>query len=700
MHVLFEEDGAFKTGAILTDNDTSLQVEAVSGKRSKIKATSVLLRFASPTPGELLERATPLAGEIEAEFLWECATDGEFAFADFAADYYGHAPSAVEATALLLALHAAPVYFHRKGRGRFRKAPADILQAALAGLEKKRQQALAIERMSQALAESTLPPEFVPMLDQLLYRPDRNRPETKALEAACAQTGQSALALLARCGAIRSPHAFHLRRFLSEQFPRGTGFPDIEPPAPPATLPLADAPAFSIDDAATTEIDDAFSLARLPGVGWRVGIHIAAPGLSIAPASPLDAIARERLSTVYMPGDKITMLPDAVVEQFTLAAGRACPAVSLYLTVDEEFAIVGHDSCIERVRIAANLRHHDLEPLFNAQTLADGLGEFEYSAELKTLWQLACACEERRGKANSAASFVDYNFSIVGDLTDAESCHVDISQRPRGSPLDKLVAELMIVANSLWGGLLAEQRIPAIYRAQSAGKVRMTTQPAPHDGLGVPQYAWMSSPLRRYVDLVNQRQLIACLNDDAPPFAAKGGRNQELFAVVRDFDIAYAAYAEFQRGMERYWSLRWLQQEDCRSIDASMRRDGSARLDGLPLVQRVPSAPELPAGARIRLSIERIDLLTLELGCRWLETLAADGAAPEEEEELIADAGEAEAIVAMAEENPPAEAVLDEEAAAGAGEAADPSEPASAADTAGADAKRLAASDAPLVALG
>ena len=666
MHVLFEEDGAFKTGAILADNDTSLQVEAASGKRSKVKAANVLLRFASPSPGELLERATPLAAEIEADFLWECAGDGEFAFADFAADYYGHAASAVEATALLLALHASPVYFHRKGRGRFRKAPPEILQAALAGLEKKRQQALAIERMSEALLASTLPPEFAPIIDQLLYKPDRNRPETKALEAACAETGLSALALLARCGAISSPHAYHLRRFLIEQFPRGTGFPELPPVTAPEDLPLAEAPAFSIDDAATTEIDDAFSLTRLPGLGWRVGIHIAAPGLSIAPQSPLDAVARERLSTVYMPGDKITMLPDAIVEGFTLAAGRVCPAVSLYLTVSEEFAILGHESCVERVHIAANLRHHEIEPLFNEETLAVGLADFAFRDELKTLWQLACACEQRRGKSSNSASFVDYNFSIEGDLEDAESCRVDISQRPRGSPLDKLVAELMIVANSVWGGLLAERRIPAIYRAQSQGKVRMTTQPAPHDGLGVPQYAWMSSPLRRYVDLVNQRQLIACIREETPPFLAKGGRNQELFAVVRDFDLAYAAYAEFQRGMERYWSLRWLQQEDCKEIDATMRRDGVARLDGLPIMQRVPSAPELPPGARIRLSIERIDLLTLELGCRWQETLATEGVVPEEEEEIIADAEEAEAIVAMAEENPVGEAVGEDEVAVAA----------------------------------
>lgn len=145
MNVLFEEDGGFKAGSIMADNDSSLQVEMPSGKRSKIKSATVLLRFEKPSAGTLLEQATPLAEEIEADFLWECVSDGEFSFLDFARDYYGHDPAPVEATAVLLALHAAPVYFHRKGKGRFRKAPADILAAALASLEKKRQQALAIE---------------------------------------------------------------------------------------------------------------------------------------------------------------------------------------------------------------------------------------------------------------------------------------------------------------------------------------------------------------------------------------------------------------------------------------------------------------------------------------------------------------------------------------------------------------------------
>lgn len=625
MHVLFEEDGAFKAGTLLTDNEASLQVETASGKRIKIKSAHVLLRYQEPAPSELLDRATSLAEGIEVEFLWECAGDGEFSFSDFADDYFGHKATPVEASALLLTLHSAPIHFHRKGKGRFRKAPVDILQAALAGLEKKRQQALSIERMVGELTAGQLPPEFTPLLNQLLYKPDRNRGETKALETACSATGLSALRLLEKCGAIRSAHDYHLQGFLLEYFPRGTAFPEAEPPALPSDLPRADVRAFSIDDAATTEIDDAFSLQPLAdNAGWRVGIHIAAPCLGIAPGSPFDDMARQRLSTVYMPGHKITMLPDAAVERFTLAAGRDCPAVSLYLTVTPEFAISSHESRIEIVPIVANLRHHDIEPLFNEQTIADGLADFAFRDELKTLWQLANACEARRGKPSTMQGNNDYNFTIAGDLTDAETCRVAIDERKRGSPLDKLVAELMIVANSTWGGLLAEKGVTAIYRAQSGGKVRMTTSPLPHDGLGVPQYAWSSSPLRRYVDLINQWQLIACLNGSTPHFGAKNAKSEgkdALFAAMHDFDLRYSAYAEFQRGMERYWCLRWLRQENRQTLDATIRRENLVKFDHLPLLQRIPSAPELNPGQRIRLSIEATDYLTLELDCRYLETL-------------------------------------------------------------------------------
>jgi exoribonuclease-2 len=274
-----------------------------------------------------------------------------------------------------------------------------------------------------------------------------------------------------------------------------------------------------------------------------------------------------------------------------------------------------------------------VEPWFNAETINGPLPDQPFKDELLHLWHFANACEGRRGKPSAVQGINDYNFAIAGDLADPDACTVEISERKRGSPLDKLVAELMIVANATWGGLLAERNVACLYRAQTQGKVRMTTSPLPHEGLGVPQYAWMTSPLRRYCDLVNQWQLIACLKGEPPPFAQKSA---ELFAAMRDFELTYATYADFQRQMERYWCLRWLQQEGLREIDATVRREQLVKLAHLPLMLRVPSLPaDLPAGRHVRMAIETIDLLGPELTCRYLSTLDDDmpEAVEEDEEE-------------------------------------------------------------------
>jgi exoribonuclease-2 len=439
MHVLFEEDGAFKAGTVLADNNTSLQVELASGKRSKVKAANVLLRFEAPEPAQLLEAATRDAGQIDIDFLWEACPDEEFGFEEMAADYAGHRPSPVEAATVLLRLHGSPIHFHRKGKGRFRKAPPEILQAALAGQEKKRLQALAIERMAAELVAGQLPAEFPPLLAQLLYQPDRNRPETKALEAACAETGLAPPRLLARCGALASHHDYHLGRFLFEHFPNGTDFPPYAEPPATADLPAADVAAFSIDDAHTTEIDDAFSVQPLADGGMRVGIHIAAPGLGLVPDSDLGRIARSRLSTVYMPGRKITMLPDAVVERYTLGEGKTVPALSLYLDVTPDLAIRGHDSRLECVPVAANLRHHDIEPLFNEATLAAGLTEFPFRDELKRLWELATVLEAGRGRPSAMAQNKDYNF-VVGWAAEEVGHQESQDVTRRVGPIKDLIA--------------------------------------------------------------------------------------------------------------------------------------------------------------------------------------------------------------------------------------------------------------------
>jgi len=398
----------------------------------------------------------------------------------------------------------------------------------------------------------------------------------------------------------------------------------------PEDLPRADVQAFSIDDAATTEIDDAFSVTSLDGGGWRIGIHIAAPGLGIRPESALGEIARNRLSTVYMPGRKITMLPEEEVERFTLCAGRDCPALSLYLEVGPDYAIRGSSSRAERVPVVANLRHHDIEPVFNEQTLAEGGPAFAYKRELTLLWEFAAVLEAGRGKPATNQQNAEYSFYV--DWTEPEG-RIDIVERRRGSPLDKLVAELMIVANATWGKLLAEAQVAAIYRVQSNGKVRMTTAALSHEGLGVDCYAWLSSPLRRYVDLLNQWQLLAHLSGATPPFAA---RSEALLSAMRDFEITYAAYAEFQRGMERYWCLRWLQQEGVGETTARVVRESLLRLERLPLFLRCPSVPACDPRTRVSVTVSAIDLLSVEAQCRYVATVGeADSADSVEDETFL-----------------------------------------------------------------
>ena len=656
-YALFEESGTFRAATIQADQNTTLQVELPGGKRQKLKAAQVLLRFKAPAPAQLLPAAEPMAADMDPAFLWECAPETDFGFTDIAADYFGHSPSAIESTALLLAMQNAPLYFHRRGKGMFRRAPPEILKAALAGAEKKRLQAEAIERMVAQLVAGSLPTELIDQVDALLVQPDRNRPEIKAFEVACAQTKESPAALLLRCGAFPDAYHWHFRRFAAERFPKGIGFPELPEPAAVGDLPLADVQAVSIDDATTTEIDDALSVTRLPGIGWRIGVHIAAPGLGILPGSAHDAVARARLSTVYMPGHKITMLPDDLVARFTLAEGKACPALSLYLNVSDDFEILSHESRVERVPIAANLRLHEIEPHMDIDRLNAGdIPDCAHGDTLRTLWRFAGACAGRRGKPSAQAGLHDYHYQIDGPLHDKISgaildpaaCRVHIEARKRGSPVDMLVAELMILANATWGQLLADKGVPGLYRGQVAGKVRMTTSAIPHEGLGVACYAWSTSPLRRYSDLINQWQLIAALSDKPAPFAP---RSAELFAAMRDFDLTYAGYADFQRRMERYWCLRWLQQTGTEQVEGTVMRNApNVRVDGLPLVVQVPSAPDLPVGSRMNLTLGAPDLLELSVHSRFENVLAGVEIATEDDLELLDEVPVEDALAEAEEE--------------------------------------------------
>jgi exoribonuclease-2 len=483
-------------------------------------------------------------------------------------------------------------------------------------------------------------------------------------------THTAPLALLQKAGAIDSSYQFHWKRFLFDFFPKGTGFPAVAAPQPPADLPLAPVQAYSIDDSQTTEIDDALSVQGLGTGTVTLGIHIAAPGLAIQPGGDLDKLGRTRLSTVYMPGYKITMLPDAVVQIYTLDEGRANPAVSLYATIDEQtLEITATETRLERVPVAVNLRHDQLDHIVTEAWLQDPSIQHENTPQalldrreqLSFLYRLALKLkagrELVRGKPETF-NRPDYTFRLHGnDGAEPQGTEqVAIGTRKRGAPLDLIVAEAAIVANSTWGQMLAEHGVPGIYRSQASlapgVKVRMGTKALPHAGIGVKSYAWATSPLRRYTDLVNQWQIIACARHGktaalAAPFKPK---DADLFSIISSFDAAYSAYNGYQAGMERFWTLKYLEQNGITELEATVFKEGPGgsflvRADALPLVFPVLGAQNLPRGARIRVRLGEVDEIALDVHGTLIERLddpadpSDDGPVDEAEDDEAMQAG-------------------------------------------------------------
>ncbi|MEO6292125.1 MAG: ribonuclease catalytic domain-containing protein [Burkholderiaceae bacterium] len=647
MFALFEESGKFLAGRVMSMTDASAQIELDSGKRVKVKAAHVLLQFDKPAPAELIAGAQKVCQTIDPALAWEFSSEEEFGFADLARDYFNDKATVEQQAAALFCLFEAPHYFRRAGKGRFKKAPTEIVQQALIAIEKKKQLLQQISDWAKALGDGVCPEPVREQLYKILFKPDKNAPEYKAVVDASRATHIAPLDLLQRAGAIASAYQFHWQRFLFDNFPKGTGFPSLQDPPVTDDLPLATVAAFSIDDSATTEIDDALSVQGLGTGTVVVGIHIAAPGLAISPGDDIDKLGRSRLSTVYMPGYKITMLPDAIVQNYTLSEGNNCPALSLYVTLNEAtFEIISSETKLERVPITANLRHDVLDTLVTAEWLNNP--DFKHEnvlqpanierEKLSFLYKLANHLKAQReivrGKPETF-NRPDYNFKLLnksGDVPTGDE-QVQISTRLRGSPLDLIVAEAMILANSTWGNWLAEHGVPGIYRSQASlapgVKVRMGTKALPHAGIGVPSYAWSTSPLRRYTDLVNQWQIIACVKHGktAPLAAPFKPKDVDLFSIISNFDATYSAYNQYQNGMERFWTLKYIQQQGLTELTATVFKEGMVRADNIPLVLPVMGAANLPKNARVRVRLGTIDEITLDVSGTVIERLDAAEAA-------------------------------------------------------------------------
>ena len=666
MNLVYEEGGDIKIATVQSGvgsgDAESWQATSLSGKKIKLKAKEVWLRFEKPEAQLVMNEAQVLSKEIDLQLLWDCAPTEEFGFIDVSQEYFGSQATVAQQVALAIALQGAPVYFRRKGRGRFQRAPEEQLQAGLAAIERKQKELELQSVWQQEFVAGKFPDKLRPLANQLLFSPDKNSSAYKALTAACAETGESAAQLMIRCEALDSPLAYHQGMFLKSHFPNGADHDksiSIDQPAYDeaiAHLPVAQVQAFSIDDAGTTEIDDALSVTELLDGGHRVGIHIAAPGLVIMKDDSLDQVARKRMSTVYFPGDKMTMLPESVIGQFSLDEGAPRPALSIYVDIDE----VGRPKPetlqmqAEMVPISANLRLEDIEHLVSEDSLGDESATYPFRKELSILWRAAKILHadrqekrvanglraEQLGVSDPNALARDFYFQIKPE---GDTERVEIVPRQRGSILDTIVAEWMIFCNRASGQLLAEHGLPGLFRTQKGWgplRTRMQTTPGPHEGLGLDYYAWCTSPLRRYSDLVNQWQLIALAKHGvtAKMVAPFPPRDATLMGIAADFESCYQAYGEFQDRLEKYWCLRWINQDsDAKKVFVRHLKDGMSRVEQVPLHLPIPELAQHPRMTRAEVVVSDVDLLQLSAAVRVIEIEAPEALPGNIEEDAGSD---------------------------------------------------------------
>ncbi|QKM63949.1 ribonuclease II [Polynucleobacter tropicus] len=664
MNLLYEEGGDIKIATVQSATGTgdaeSWQATSLSGKKIKLKAKEVWLRFEKPEAQAVMDEALTLSKEIDLQLLWDCAPDEEFGLVDVSHEYFGDQASIPQQASLAIALQGAPVFFRRKGRGRFQRAPLEQLQAGLAALERKQKELEQQSLWQQDLVVGIFPEALKASAKHLLFSPDKNSSAYKALSAACTETGESPAQLMIRCGAIDSPLAYHQGMFLKAHFPNGSahnpnvGVDQDSYDAAIAELPRAEVQAFSIDDAGTTEIDDALSVTDLPDGGHRIGIHIAAPGLVLTRDDALDEVARSRMSTVYFPGDKITMLPDAVIQKFSLDEGDSRAALSVYVDIDAD-GVVNRETIqmrAEMVPIAANLRLENIEHLVSDETLSGASVEYPYKKELGILWRAAKHLHSGRQEKRVANGLRAEQLGLIDPNALARDFHfqiknndgverVEITPRQRGSILDTIVAEWMIFCNSASGQLLADHGLPGLFRTQKGWgpmRTRMQTTPGPHEGLGLDYYAWSTSPLRRYSDLVNQWQLLALAKHGvtAKMVAPFPPRDAVLMGIAADFESSYQAYGEYQDRLEKYWCLRWIaQDETSKGVYVRHLKEGMSRVEPIPLHLPIPEMASHPRMTRAHVKVSDVDLLQLSAAVRVLEieSVQSNGQASDSQEE-------------------------------------------------------------------
>jgi exoribonuclease-2 len=392
---------------------------------------------------------------------------------------------------------------------------------------------------------------------------------------------------------------------------------------PVERAPIEGPVAFTIDDEETLEVDDALSCEVTADGRFRVGIYIALVADFVARGGAMDREAAARSTTVYLPETTVRMLPDEICcRRASLVAGERRSVLSTSVLLGADGELLSSVICPGNLRIGRRLNYTQADRILAGAEEADS----EVAAALRRLQEAALALRERRKRAG--AILVQRREPKVR----VQGGEVEIEIIDSNSPSRMLVAEFMVLNNFVAASYAAERRIPLIYRVQpSAGdagavRARLSVYPEFHAGAGLQCYAQLSSPIRRYADLVLQRQLVSALADSsALPYDADG-----ILAVLAHTENAEAEAKELERRARRYWILTYLKRHALgRELAATVTRDGvSAELDDYAVRGALRGAPNVSSQTPIRVRIARVDLLRGWLSFEYLATVPRETERP------------------------------------------------------------------------
>ena len=620
----FLDEGRLRPALVVREQDNRVTLLVDGGHEKAVNRDLVVLRhhavrLEASQVGEALaalnaERAR-LAAELDLHLLWEVVREQgrSFSAAELAELFFGHR-SSVATAVVLEALLNDRLYFNRRHFEFFAQSAEQVERLRLQQ-ERSRLRSEAYRRtqslIRQIIVSNSIPnaeqcASLIPELRRYLENPfSRSSDMTTLLAQAAPDIAppETAFEILERLNAAPDAPRFALIGGLRMQF-SDKALEEASAASGPERAAVDDEWAVSIDDEETLDIDDAISCERLVDGGMRVRIYIALVADLVAKGGALDQEASARASTAYLPEATVRMLPeDLSCGRASLVAGVSRSVLTTDLRISEEGELVESRIYPASVKVARRLTYDQVDQMLGS----DG-SEAQWPASmLRELQQMATRLRERRRRAGATVfQRRETKVRVRGDM-------IEIQTFQQSSPSRLLVAEFMVLSNYVAARFAADHNVPIIYRVQPGSgdfltqRPRLSLYPEFHGGVGLDYYAQLSSPIRRYADLVLQRQLIAALaHQDASMY-----RTDELLKVLAHAESTDSEAKELERRAKRYWTLRYLQRlEMDRSLDAIAFREGSsAELTAYAVRGTLRGAPSCINESSIMVRIARVDPL-------------------------------------------------------------------------------------------